>query len=110
MAVFTLKHPLKVAYTGVHKGRPSTVIEEITLGPLTVKHVDRLTEYRGEPFVLALNAISLLSGITVNQVRKLDLDDLQPIAAEVLRQLSEIAVALGLPADHFVNRSTPTKR
>ena len=105
--LFVLSTPVNVVLSGAHGPRREEAIDQVALRPLTPKDLTLLDQYRGQPMQLAARAVSVLSGLTLAQVNKIDLADYQPIAATALRLLTEASDALGLPSGWFIDPLGP---
>jgi len=102
---FLLSKPIQVILSGAHGPRREETIEQVSLRPLTVKDLQLLDRYRGQPMYLVARAVATLSGLTFVQVNRIDLADYQPVAAAALRLLTEASNSVGLPSGWFMEKS-----
>ncbi|MET0362950.1 MAG: hypothetical protein ABW048_14505 [Sphingobium sp.] len=103
MTAFKLANPVKFVLSGVHGPRREVDISEITLRPVRSNDLRLLEEFKGQPASLALYGTAALSGHTVAQVKKIDIDDYAPIAVAVLRALAAASARIGIRPEFFID-------
>ena len=101
MSCFPLSKPIVTVLSGVHGPRHEVQIAEVQLRSVNANDLRLIEDYKGLPASLAIHGTASLSGLSVAQVKKIDIDDYAPIAVEVLRRLSAAARMIGVKLDYF---------
>lgn len=96
-ALFTLLKPLKAPLNGSDGD-----IRDIGMRAFGADDLPLLDEYLGKPIALARQLVSILCGLTIEQVHRLDIDDFIMLASDALWQVTRLSIDLGLPPHFFL--------
>lgn len=102
MALFTLSKPIKFVLSGVHGPRREEVITEINFRSITANDLRLMEQFKGQPATLMLHATAAFSGLTVAQVKKIDIDDYAIIARDAMEALAQACRRAGMRPEFFV--------
>ncbi|MCP3735979.1 phage tail assembly protein [Sphingomonas sp. RP10(2022)] len=100
---FDLTTPIRVVLSGAHGERREDSISSIVLRQPTPDQMMILDRYRGQPVKLLVQAVAALSGLTIAQVKRLDLCDFERASQAALRSLSRASDRMGLPSGWFLD-------
>ncbi len=97
-SLFHLSKPFKRSLNGVLE-----TIDNVQMRAFQGADLQMLDRFRGQPIALAQNVIARLSGLSVAEVQSLAREDFTPLADDVLWEVSEVCIEIGLPPDFFLH-------
>lgn len=99
MAIFTFSKPLKMLVNGV-----SAELNGVGMRAFEARDLPLLDQFHGKPIALAQNVVAALCSMSIEEVQALDPEDFTPLAEDALWQVSQVAIGMGLPPQHFTSR------
>lgn len=100
-AKFTFSRPINTLLNG-----SEIELHGVDMRALETIDLPLLDTFQGQPVALALNVIAALCDLSVNEVRQLSPEDFGLLASDVLWQVEQTSVGMGLTADFFLKPRT----